>query len=509
MVVALLASLATPAGALPIEAVGEPTNFGLECACNWVRVSARTDGQLDLFVTGGGNYRHAIIQKLPDGWRVQGSPSALADNGELVDHAITKCSDGTWLHVASANRTERLDDSIYVYHYTEDFEVLAESLAVDGDDVRRFNDAPLLCDPRHVGTVGHPRDLASHDGRFYFLTESGEVSGETYLDTVPPVGGSTLAWDADRGQYLSFRALGPDSSLFVVPLNTELQQDGDWVLLDVGDFPYVSWPQAALKLDEYWFVAHLVRLDKPYASDAGEIAVTVIDGELQHVQTVVITDVSPGQGAHRPGITVLGDKLIVSYEVDLSPRLVELSLDPALVGTLVTETGTPAWAAPGGGSGSGTGTPTDTGEPDPIDTGGSGSGSGSGGDPEPQAVPPVAEAGADRQTQVQVPIELDASSSSHPEGAALTYAWSSPSPDVFLSDADTAAPRFVAGSPGTYIVQLTVSADGQVATDSLSVTVADADGCGCSQGPARSSGVLVVLAGLLPLAIRRRTGRRR
>ena len=499
---AFLAVIAA-AQAAPILSVGEPTNMGLTCACHWARVFARPDGLVDLFVTGGGNYSHVELQRLGDGtWQALGAARPLTSIDALIDHAITPCPDGTWLHVASSNRTELGDDSFYMMHYGADFEILAQRLVVDSDTVLRYNDAPLVCDARTVATVGHPRDLDSHDGELLWFAADGRIADQRYFDTIPPVGGSSLVWDPRREEYLSFRALGPDSGLFVVFLDREFQQTGPWKLISLDPAPpYLSWPQAVVPLGDGWAVAHLVRRDSvAYASDQGDIQITVLDENLDLVQSVRVTTVEEGSGAHRPGLTRVGDELLVSYEVELEPRLVVLALDPDLPPEPDPETGLPGWlelppedtGTPGD-----SGTPADTSEPEPEPEPEP--------DPEPDAVVrPGADAGPDRTVVLGTPVQLDGSAStlpgSGPDSGPLAFSWTTDTPGLALDAADQPVAVFQAPEPGTYTFRLVVTADGRSDTDSVVVTVSEERACGCAAAP----GAALWLWPLLPLVVRRR-----
>jgi len=485
---ALLAVLT--AYATPIVSVGEPTNMGISCACHWARVFPREDGLVDLFLSGGGNYTHVPLERWTDGsWRATGSPRGLTSIGELVDHAITPCPDGTWLHVASANRTEALDDSFYMIHYSAELDVLTEQLAVDSDTVLRYNDAPLVCDTRTVATVGHPRDLLSHDGVLLQLSPDGQVAGSQFFDTIPPVGGSSLIWDPTREAYLSFRGMGEGSPLVVVFLDEDFQQAAPWKEVWL-DLPYVSWPQSVIRLGDGYAVAHLVRREgMAYGSDSGEIQVTVLDANLDLLQTVTITEVEPSSGAHRPSLARVGDELLVTYEVEIQPRLVVLQLDPDLPPEPDPETGIPGWVEtddPDTGESEDSGTPTDSGTAPTT--------------PDAASHRPLANAGPDRTVALGTPVQLDGRASSHPSADPLSYVWTFTDPSLTLTDADQPVAVFEPGAPGTYTFTLVVTADGAAATDDVVVTVSDGKGCGCTAAP-------VAPVGLLPLILL--VGRRR
>ena len=99
--------------------------------------------------------------------------------------------------------------------------------------------------------------------------------------------------------------------------------------------------------------------------------------------------------------------------------------------------------------------------------------------PEGEVAPPVARAGTDRSVAEDRTATLDGGGSTGPAGHALTYSWrqSGGRPTVSLSGANTATPSFEAPNlvaPATLTFELTVSAGGESASDTVAITI-DAD----------------------------------
>ncbi|MEJ7626695.1 MAG: PKD domain-containing protein [Ferruginibacter sp.] len=86
--------------------------------------------------------------------------------------------------------------------------------------------------------------------------------------------------------------------------------------------------------------------------------------------------------------------------------------------------------------------------------------------------PPVANAGPD-QSVTATPLTLNGSASSDPEGQALVFSWRIlNNANGSLTNSNTAQPVFSANSSGTYIIELTVTDNGQLSSkDSVSIFV--------------------------------------
>jgi MYXO-CTERM domain-containing protein len=134
--------------------------------------------------------------------------------------------------------------------------------------------------------------------------------------------------------------------------------------------------------------------------------------------------------------------------------------------------------------------------------------------------PPVANAGPDQTVYGGIASSLDGSASSDPDDDALTYAWAQTGGPAVELDVDGAsatfeAPEVVGNADLTF--ELTVTANGETATDSVTIRVRSSDGvfplggggCDCAVGPARDLSPIAGAAWLLGLAalVRRRRAR--
>lgn len=100
-----------------------------------------------------GDYWLAPLERDGDSWALRiDQETQLTTHGDLKDHAIRRCADGTFLHAASANVDEP-NDSAYVYRYDGDWNQVQSGVIEEGEPNRAHNDLALLCSPVFTGTA--------------------------------------------------------------------------------------------------------------------------------------------------------------------------------------------------------------------------------------------------------------------------------------------------------------------------------------------------------------------
>ena len=89
-----------------------------------------------------------------------GSTGLEQDRKDTKDHAILRCPDGTYPHIASANVIEQ-NDSAYAWRYDENFSIIASTTMAEGDTTRNHNDMVMVCS--RLGTrVAFPREARTN-----------------------------------------------------------------------------------------------------------------------------------------------------------------------------------------------------------------------------------------------------------------------------------------------------------------------------------------------------------
>ena len=312
---------------------------GLELSGNWARAYPAAGGGWDLFITGGDTYN---VMKMDADFNVVSDRQRLVTDWphRLVDHQITQCPDGSWLHVASAN-VDRPNDSAYLFRYDADFNMVCNATVGERDPVYSYNDAPLICtgglsetDPMD-GTATHSEREDLEKAPFLFFDADCNQTHSEPHPIRPSPSGSSIIHDEAGGYFWQIRTT-PDDFPVLFQLYSDWMTPVDKsVTIDtlVPEGFTTHWPQAAIPVGDYYVVAHLARDPSIiYNADKGDVWVQVFNRDLEHLQAVRITEFTDGEGAQRPWLSVRDNTLVLVYDHDLWPRLVPITLDAEMLG---------------------------------------------------------------------------------------------------------------------------------------------------------------------------------
>ena len=147
----------------------------LKSSGTWARALS-IDGEWRLAYATNGDFFVAPLSRgtSSEEWSLDTSSRLqLTNHGDLNDHAIKRCPDGSWLHVASGQK-DNWGDSAYAYRYASDFTPTAEAVIAEGDSSRMYNDMALLCANSGQGVAFATEDYMSGD--FFVLDNQAAVS---------------------------------------------------------------------------------------------------------------------------------------------------------------------------------------------------------------------------------------------------------------------------------------------------------------------------------------------
>ena len=338
-----------------IDSVGEEVELGP--AGGWVRLfpDEANNGWHFLWAAGGDFVRLPMTLDFQVEDR---NRKSLAGRTDLVDHAITRCPSGGYLHVASAN-VESFNDSAYAFRYDDDFNLIASGTLEEAEPARRHNDLPVICTPELMATAfigGNHRStslsIVSEDATQADLID---LPGD-----VPRTEGGSLRIDPDSGELIVIGRGGMNRSLEVAGLDSDynvLWKESFQPLSDSSLKPY--WPQALLKVKDHYILAFMGRDESAgWGSDWGNVFLAILDSDYQHLETIPVSNYSPPEGAQRPGLARRGTQLLLTMDRNVQPVLFEIRLNADAFGIEGGQEDTSGgWdtSSSGGGTGDGDG----------------------------------------------------------------------------------------------------------------------------------------------------------
>jgi len=366
MLLLLSVALADPVFQTPSASVQ------LDPGGNWPRMFPIAGGDhFSLLTASGGNYNYQETDSTFK--RVAGTDRAISAHGDELDHGITDCPDGTFIHAATSSQTLS-DDSVYLQKLDADFNVIVETNAVESDPEVNFLDPAVVCTNWTWGfagmVLGPPRSVM----RYYPLGDDGEVKGAKSLDVGPDASGASF-WGDDNGlTAVGTRYEEPDY-MWLAHWSTRLVGD-DPEKIDVAPDGYVAyWYQRLIKVNDVWVVAHMGHKDsEAFDTQTGNVWLTAFDPDWNVIDQVELTSIAPPLGAFHPWVVQADDKLVVNYTYQASNYAIYVPIDLDATDYTPDDTGDTGTVDTGDTGTVDTDTGTDTGGG--TDTSGTDSGSG-------------------------------------------------------------------------------------------------------------------------------------
>ncbi|RME24359.1 MAG: hypothetical protein D6798_11430, partial [Deltaproteobacteria bacterium] len=327
----LLLSLLSPPAHAGSFVLGVTHEFDLGQGGNWVRIFPGPEGWRITFAFDG-DYHVAELVGADGSWTlVHDSIVDITHDGSLVDHAIERCPDGGFLHLASAN-LDSPNDSAYAHRLDPDFTIQASAPVEERVPTNAHNDMAAICSDLLQGvTFQH---FGAQQVLFYPLSDDARPGTPQPINGELVMTGGALLPDPDNDRVIiSAGTTGSTPGIQVGELSSSLALS-DMHRLDVTSGtlrPY--WPQDLLAVGDYFLLAFMVR-DDSIGGDTGNVHLAILDQDLQLVESMAIShvDLSTTEGGHRPGLARSGDTLLVSWDRLNTVRLFEVQLDTEAMG---------------------------------------------------------------------------------------------------------------------------------------------------------------------------------
>lgn len=322
MLAALLLSTPAFAGSLFVD-IGAETHVDVDRSGNWGRLFPAEEGW-DFFFASGGEYQHVPLDDafVPDLSRL----TRLTGRTDLVDHAITRCPDGSWLHVASATAT-RLDDSAWAFRYDTDLAVTASAQLFDAEPSQEHRDMPIVCAEGFAAT-----GFFDPDNRVSFrLVELGPDAAAVRVvepEHAPIVTGSSLFSDGVTVGIASF----PGSTGDYLHVSEYTLPDLGLVDRHLQDISVAGqkayWSQGYARVGNRHVLAHMVRGESAgFDAQDGDVWLSVFNLDWRLSEQVQVSHNTPPHGGMQPWLTFRDDILVVSYTRELQNYVFPVTID--------------------------------------------------------------------------------------------------------------------------------------------------------------------------------------
>ncbi|GDX81995.1 hypothetical protein LBMAG42_38060 [Deltaproteobacteria bacterium] len=283
----------------------------LDVSGSWVRVFA-AEGGWHVTHAAAGNFHYAW---LPDSLELDRSTRRdLTTRTNLLDHAVSLCPDGTYLHVASAT-VGTPDDTIYSFRYDENFQPIYDGIVEEANPNGVDMDPPVVCGS-WVQAAGHSEREPWIEMELEFLAEDLTVTGSLELEGPPEAAGSAMYTDdnylwavGDSDAYwevMHVAQYAPDLSLV---------QQWDVDVAIAGSHAY--WYQRMEKVRDTFIVAHMMRTDADsWSTQNGNVYLSAFDADWNLIDQMQITNIAAPIGAFYAWFDRKEDMLLVSYHSD-------------------------------------------------------------------------------------------------------------------------------------------------------------------------------------------------
>ncbi|MDP2312946.1 MAG: hypothetical protein Q8P41_08575 [Pseudomonadota bacterium] len=313
-------------------AVDPETLIDVDRSGNWGRLFPAAEGW-DFFFASGGDYQHVPLDDafVPDLARL----TRLTGRADLVDHAITRCPDGTWLHVASST-VNLLDDSATAFRYDAALALTASAALYTAEPQQVHRDMPVVCVEGFSATgFFDPDNYVS-----FRLVELGADAAAVRVvepEDAPIVTGSSLFSDGATVGIASFRGNAGDL-LHVTEYSLPDLAVVDRHLQNVsvaGETAY--WSQGLARVGNRYVLAHMARdPDAGFAAQDGDLWLSVFNLDWRRLEQIQLSHNTPPNGGMQPWLALRDDTLVVTYTRELQTYVyavtvdrVEAGLDPA------------------------------------------------------------------------------------------------------------------------------------------------------------------------------------
>ena len=244
----------------------------------------------------------------------------LTDVGDIKDHALRRCPDGSYLYVASTG----IYDEVLIYGFDAQFTEVSFDTLLQEEPQIAGNDMAAICSDsfRGVGVA----ELNGLRDYFWSVDNAGMIDIPIELAQSPRMTGAGM-WEFDEHLHVIGRDALPELSLAVY--------DKEFLLVDhllvppIADGIVHYWSSSLVQVEDHFLLLSMGR--DPAAGfplDTGNVYLAVLEQNLTLVSWTQLTHYTPQDGGGmRPWMAVHDDQLWVSYDRSNSVELISIQLN--------------------------------------------------------------------------------------------------------------------------------------------------------------------------------------
>lgn len=346
--------------------VSDPVSLLESGSGTWPRLFPREDGSWHLIMSNGGDlYRRSLHADLSI---KDESRHNLTHHQGLTDHALAACDDGGYIDAASSY-TSDWDDTLTIFRWDEDFNLINQYILAENSTEHRFADAAIICEEDFTAVGGFmTRSKKAVSTTMYRL----DPDTADVLDSHTLIAGMTwfgAAWAWDGSYAYNLRAPTSGNTVAIETIDpatwTGFKGGTSFVELTPDKNTEVHWFVRTLSWGDHW-LAPFILLDPEYSWEqgSGNLHVAIFDASWSLLSTTKVTHYEGGAGATQPWINTDGEVVVVSWNNDVAPYGATITLTVPRKSEADPDTGGSSDSDSGGSADTGSGGPSDSGVSD-------------------------------------------------------------------------------------------------------------------------------------------------
>ena len=244
----------------------------------------------------------------------------LSNHGQLIDHALRPCADGSWLHIGFSG-TEQGNS---FWFYDDSFELISS-----GQIPASSNDPSAICGEHFVGSGS--AEMMSEIDLWWPLEQSGLGEESFELPQSPRLTGAGVL-ELDQRLFVIGRDLQPD--LVVQEYDVDLQPLSRKLIPSSGPGIMNYWPTGVEVVGDKILLLAMGRDPaEPWLMDTGNLYLAVLNMDWEVELWEQLTDFEPEEGGGmRPWMDRDGTTILVGFDRNNQGLLIPVELDEGYFG---------------------------------------------------------------------------------------------------------------------------------------------------------------------------------